>query len=128
MRTKDVLGVGTGLVVCDRTTGHTTLGRNIVVGLSSLVRVLGDSIAVGRVDDHDHALLAMLSLGAVNVDRVGVGDGDHKHGGVAGLAVVVLVLAATVATVGAAVGVSGNRLEVREDGVLLRLARVVGRG
>ena len=68
----------------------------------------------------------MLGLRAVDVDRVGVGDRDHEHGSVAGLTVVVLVLAASVATIGATVGVSGDGLEVGEDSVLLRLARVVG--
>ena len=126
MSTEDVLRVGTGLVVCDRSTGHTTPGRNVVVGLSSLVRVLSDSIAVGRVDDHDHALLAMLGLRAVDVDGIGVGNGYHEHGSVASLTVVIPVLSATVATIGATVGVPGNGLEVREDSVPLRLARVVG--
>lgn len=123
---KDVLGVGSGLVVCDGAAGHAAAGGDVVVGLSSLVRVLGDSIAVGGVDDHDHAGLAMLGLRAVDVHGLSVGDGDHEHGRVAGLAVVVLVLSACGGGVGAAVGVAGDGLEVGEDGVLLGLARVVG--
>lgn len=64
----------------------------------------------------------MLSLRAVDVHGLGVGDGNHEHGGVAGLAVGVPAIAG----IGRTVGVSGNGLEVREDGVPLRLAGVVG--
>jgi hypothetical protein len=125
--TEDVLGVGSSLVVGDRATRHATAGRDVVIGLSSLVRVLCDSIAVGRVDDHDHALLAMLGLRAVDVDGLVVGDRDHERGSVAGLAVLVPVLAVTSLTaIGRAVGVSGNGLEVGEDGVPCRLTRGVG--
>lgn len=125
--TEDVLGVGASLVVGDRATRHATAGRDVVIGLSSLVRVLCDSIAVGRVDDHDHALLAMLGLRAVDVDGLAVGDRDHERGSVAGLAVLVPVLAVTSLTaIGRAVGVSGNGLEVGEDGVPCRLTRGVG--
>lgn len=74
----------------------------------------------------------MLGLRAVDVDGVGIRDRDHEHGCVAGLAVVVPVLAlaptvaSAIAAVGATVGVTGDGLEVREDSVPLRLARVVG--
>lgn len=75
----------------------------------------------------------MLGLRAVDVDGLVVGDGNHEHWGVTGLAVVVPVTATTVTAtitrgsgVGASVGVAGNGLEVGEDGIPLRLARVVG--
>lgn len=68
----------------------------------------------------------MLGLGAVDVHRLVVGDGNHEHGRVAGLSVVVPPLAARVGSVGAGVGVSWDGLEVGENGILLRLARVVG--
>jgi len=136
LSTENVPGVGASVVVGDGATGHAAAGRNVVVGLSSLVGILGDSVAVGRVDDHDHALLAMLGLRAVDVDGLIIRDGDHEHGSVAGLAVVVPVAASTIAStiasgsggvaVGASIGVSGDGLEVGEDGVPLRLARVVG--
>ena len=122
LSTEDILRVGTGIVVYNSSTGHTALGRNIVLGLSSPVCELGHSVGIGRVDDHDHALLAMLRLGAVDVHRLVVGDRDHEHGVVAGLTVRVPARGA----VGAALRVARNRLEVREDGVLLGLARLVG--
>lgn len=76
----------------------------------------------------------MLGLGAVNVDRVCVRDWHHEHGSVASLAVVVPVfafalassIASSIASVGASIRVSGDRLEVGEDGIPLGLARVVG--
>jgi hypothetical protein len=78
-------------------------------------------------------LLAMLGLGAVNVHGLVVGDRNHEHGGVSGLAIVVAV--ATIASVAASavgrtVGITRDGLEVGEDGVLLGLARAVcvGRG
>lgn len=70
----------------------------------------------------------MLGLRAVDVDGVCVGDGDHEHGCVGGLAVVVFGVAAVGIAVGAAVGVTRNGLEVGEDGVVLGLAGVVGGG
>jgi hypothetical protein len=124
LSTEDILRVGTGIVVHNGSTGHTAPGRNIVVGLSSLVCVLGHGIGIGRVDDHDHALLAMLRLRAVDVNGLVIGDRDHEHGRVAGLTVLVPARGA----VGASLRVARNRLEVREEGVLLGLARPVGSG
>ena len=66
----------------------------------------------------------MLSLRAVDVHRVGGGDGDHEHRSIAGLA----VLVPAVAGIGRAVGVSGDGLEVGEDRILRGLARAVGVG
>ena len=124
LSTENILRVGASLVVYNGSTGHTALGRNIVVGLGSLVCVLSHSIGIGRVDDHDHALLAMLRLRAVDVNGLGVGDRDHEHGRVAGLTVLVPARGA----VGAGLRVAGNGLEVREESVLLGLARPVGSG
>jgi hypothetical protein len=74
-------------------------------------------------------LLAMLGLRTVDVHRLVVGDGNHEHGGVSSLAVVVAVATvasvATTVTVWRTVGVTRDGLEVGEDCVLLRLARGV---
>lgn len=73
----------------------------------------------------------MLSLGAVDVDGVVVRDGDHEHGVVAGLTLVVLLALLAVSS-GRSSGVvvrAGRRsdgLEVAEDCILLGRARAVG--
>lgn len=130
---KHVLRVGTSLVVGDGTARHTATGRDVVVGLSSLVRILSNSIAIRRVDDHDHALLAVLGLRTVDVDGLVVGNRNHEHGSVACLAVLIPVLALASSPVGsrcstairASIRVSRDRLEIGEDSIPLRLARVV---
>lgn len=60
----------------------------------------------------------MLGLGAVDVDGLVVGNGDHEHRGVASLAT-------AVGWVGAALGVTGDGLEVGEEGVGSGLAGLV---
>lgn len=86
----------------------------------------------------------MLGLRAVDVHGLVVDDGDHEHGCVSSLAVVVAVatVAFTVTVSGSssssgiasttsatctwgAVGVAGDGLEVGEDGVRLGLAGAV---
>jgi len=57
----------------------------------------------------------MLGLGAVDVHGLVVGDGNHEGGRVCSLA-------ATVGGVGGTLGVTGNGLEVGEEGVCLGLA------
>lgn len=126
LRTENVPRVSASVVVEHLSTADTAPGADVVVCLRGLVLVLGDGGSVRGVDDHDHALLAVLGLRAVDVHGLIVGDGHHEHGGVARLAVVVAVAAvasvsATVA-VGVSVGVSGNWLEVGEDGIPLGLA------
>ena len=64
----------------------------------------------------------MLGLGAIDVNGVSIRDGYHEHRRVAGLAIVVPAVASTVR---ASFGVAGDRLEIREDCVVLGLARVV---
>ena len=81
----------------------------------------------------------MLGLGAVDIHRVGVSDGDHEHGCVgSGLLTLVVVLAPAATSISAvAVGIiggsrgggnGGDGLEVGEDGVVFRLAWSVGGG
>ena len=142
--TEDALGSGSSKVVDDLSAADATLGRNVVVCLSSEVLVLRHGLSAGRVDDHDHALLAMLGLRAVDVHGLVVDNGDHEHGRISSLAVVVAVtavsftvavsgsgsssgIASTTCTTctGGAVGVTGNGLKVGEDGVRLRLAGAV---
>jgi len=143
--TENALGCGSSKVVNDLSTADATLGRNVVVCLSSEVLVLSYSLSVGRVDDHDHALLAMLGLRTVDVHGLVVDDGDHEHGCVSSLAVVVAVAAVAFTVSGSgsssgiasttsaasatctwgAVGVAGDGLEVGEDGVRLGLAGAV---
>ena len=125
MRTENVPRVGASVVVENLSTADTASGADVVVCLRSLVLVLGDGGSVWGVDDHDHALLAVLGLRAVDVHGLVVGDGDHEHGRAASLAVVVAVatiasVSATIA-IGVSVGVTRNWLEVGEDGVLLGL-------
>jgi hypothetical protein len=119
-RTQHVLRIRARGVVHHLPATQTSLGADIVVRLGRLVRVLRYSLRVRRVDDHDHALLAVLRLRAVDVHGVGVCDGHHEHGGVAGLAVVVAAVSAAVTR--RAVGVAGDGLEVGEDCVALGLA------
>lgn len=49
----------------------------------------------------------MLGLGAVDVHRLVVGDGNHEHGRVAGLSVVVPPLPPALAALGLALGFPG---------------------
>lgn len=84
----------------------------------------------------------MLGLRAVDVHGLVVDDGDHEHGCVSSLAVVVAVAAVAFTVSGSgsssgiasttsatctwgAVGVAGDGLEVGEDGVRLGLAGAV---
>lgn len=100
---------------------HAALGADVVVGLGRFGRVLLHGLRVGRVDHHDHAGLAMLSLRAVDVHWLVVCDGDHERRRV-GLAAVVLATLASVSACACAASGARDGLEIAEYGVALGLA------
>ena len=122
--------VGASSVVLYSSSIDSTLGADVVLSFGSFLLVLvhGDAICAirWRVDDHDHALLAVLGLRAVDIHWLGIGDRDHEHRRVAGLAIVVPIAFPVLSVSVPLWGWSGNWLEVREDGVSLRLAGTVG--
>lgn len=132
----DTVGrVGASSVVDNLSARDATLGALVLLRLGSELSVLRDTHTRSRgVDDHDHALLAVLRLGAVDVHRLVVHDRDHEHGRVTRLALVVLVLLSAFLAIGSGSGVvvgasgCGDGLEVAEDGIPLRCARGVGIG
>jgi hypothetical protein len=121
VRAQHLLWIRSGGIIQNLPTRLAALRADVVSGLCSFVGILLHCLCIGRVDDHDHALLTMLSLRAVDVHRLVIDNGDHERRRIGSrLTPIVLSAIAPIRSW------SSDRLEVGENGVGLWLARRIG--